>query len=92
MAQPALRVGFGVKSTFKNECNQAIPFLFIVWVLSSFKDLKEIGEGRAGLHSFLNVLLTPNPTLRAGWAMGNLFHLNELGQNQGRPPTDYPSP
>ena len=48
MAQPALRVGFGVKSTFKNECNQASPFLFIVWVLSSFKDLKEIGEGRAG--------------------------------------------
>ena len=47
---------------------------------------------KAWLHWFLNVALTPNPILRAGWAMGSLFHLNELKQNQGRPPADYSSP
>lgn len=50
MAQPALRIGFGVKATFKNQCNQAFHFLFIAWVLSSLKNLKEIDEGRAGTH------------------------------------------
>ena len=49
MAQPALRIGFGVKATFKNQCNQAFHFLFIAWVLSSLKNLKAIDEVRAGL-------------------------------------------